>query len=65
MNWSKEFAPLQFANNYEEKCFNHFIRIRQHEDCRLRFAICSTDSIIVAMMNYLMLTKTLTYLDNF
>ena len=43
MNWSNEFAPLQFANNYEEKCFNHFIRIRQHEDCRLRFAICSTD----------------------
>ena len=43
MNWSKEFAPLQFANNYEEKCFNHFIRIRQHEDCRHRFAIYSTD----------------------
>ena len=43
MNWSNERAPLQFANNYEEKCFNHFIRIRQHEDCRLRFAICSTD----------------------
>ena len=43
MNWSNEFAPVQFANNYEKKCFNHFIRICQHEDCRLRFAICSTD----------------------
>ena len=43
MNCSNERAPLQFANNYEEKCFNHFIRISQHEDCRLRFATCSTD----------------------
>ena len=43
MNLLIEFAPSQFTNNYDEKCFNHFIRIRQHEDCRLRFAICSTD----------------------
>ena len=35
--------PLQFQNNYEEKCLNYFIRIREHYDCRLRFAICAND----------------------
>ena len=40
--WIKK-APLQYGNSYEEKCFNHFIQIRQHEDCRLRFAICAND----------------------
>ena len=59
--WIKK-APLQYGNSYEEKCFNHFIQVRQHEDCRLRFAICAND---IVTMNYLTLTKTLTYLDNF
>ena len=36
-------APLQYQNNYEEKCLNYFIRIREHYDCRLRFAICFDD----------------------
>ena len=36
----KKLVTLQFQNNYEEKCLNHFIRIRNHYDCRLRFAIC-------------------------
>ena len=43
MSWSNELPPLQFQNSYEEKCFNHFIRIRDHHDCRLRYAICSND----------------------
>ena len=43
MSWSNELPPLQFQNSYEEKCFNHFIRIREHNDCRLRYAICSND----------------------
>ena len=43
MSWSNELQPLQFQNSYEEKYFNHFIRIREHNDCRLRYAICSND----------------------
>ena len=43
MSLSNELPPLEFQNNYEEKCFNHFIRIRYHYDCRLRYAICSRD----------------------
>ena len=43
MSWSNELPPLQFQNSYEEKCFNHFIRIRDHHDCRIRYAICSND----------------------
>ena len=43
MSWSNELPPLQFQNNYDEKCFNYFIRIRDHYDCRLRYAICSGD----------------------
>ena len=34
---------MQFQNSYEEKCFNRFIRIREHNDCRLRYAICPND----------------------
>ena len=36
-------ASLQYQNNYEEICLNYFIRIREHYDCRLRFAICFDD----------------------
>ena len=31
--------------NYEEECLKHFVRIREHYDCRLRYEICS-DNII-------------------
>ena len=29
--------------NYEEECLKHFVRIRQHYDCRVRFEICPND----------------------
>ena len=31
--------------NYGEECLKHFVRIREHYDCRLRFEI-SSDNII-------------------
>ena len=43
MSRSNELPPLQFQNGYEEKCFNHFIRTRDHDDCRLRYVICSNN----------------------
>ena len=29
--------------NYEEECLKHFVRIRQHYDCRVRFEVCPND----------------------
>ena len=43
MSWSSELPPLKFENSYEEKCFNHFIKLHDHPDCRVRYTICSED----------------------
>ena len=31
--------------NYEKECFQYFVKIREHYDCRLRFEISSDDII--------------------
>ena len=27
-------------NKYEKKCFEHFKKLRNHDDCRIRYVIC-------------------------
>ena len=53
-------------NKYEKKCFEHFKKLRNHDDCRIRFVMTiSKFFITMTMTNYLTLIKTLIYLDSF
>ena len=31
---------MDWLNKYEKKCFEHFKKLRNHEDCRIRCVIC-------------------------
>ena len=41
MDWSNNFPSPKFRKRYEEKCFKHFIKLRNHDDCRIKYLICS------------------------
>ena len=31
---------MDWLNKYEKKCFEHFKKLRNHDDCRIRYVIC-------------------------
>ena len=46
MDWSNNFSSPKFRKRYEEKRFKDFIKLRNHDDCRIRHNVFS-DNITV------------------
>ena len=43
MDWSNNFPSPKFRKRDEEKCFKHFMKLRNHDDCRIRYQIYYDD----------------------
>ena len=68
MDWSNKFPSPKFRKRYEEKCFKHFMKLRSHDDCRIRYQIYYDDIKTFYYYDddeYLTLIKTLIYLGSF
>ena len=46
MDWLNNFSSPKFRKRYEEKCFKHFIKLHNHDGCRIRYNVFS-DNITV------------------
>ena len=43
MDWSNKFPSPKFRKRYEEKRFKHFMKLCNHDDCRIRYQIYYDD----------------------